>query len=406
MHDWTPDAVSRCRACFVRLSNLFLSIAAFVGVQRLLEGSFRNSRTRSVSDVKLVVLIGLVVVWTPMAVLWIRPNTNVSARMLRAAFALAVAISAALLTLRFWSDPHVQPSDLGQVWAGSRALLHGKNPYEVIGPGRPFEWPWPLLYPLTAMLTLMPLAWLPLQWTDPLFVAIGFGLFTWAVTAKRITSPALVGLVSLPALMTLQTSQWSLLLAGAALMPWCGWVLIAKPTIGLALFTAYPRWKTAIGCGLVLIISFIIWPGWIAEWRATFASAPHIVAPILRPGGALVLLALLKWKRPEARLLVALACVPHTTVPYETIPLFLIPQTWRQSWTLWALAGVAYAGQALTGPYSSQLEYWTSGAEWIVAVMYLPCMAMVMSRPNVWPAHDREVTPEVGMARRVDLAVA
>jgi hypothetical protein len=357
--------------------------------------------------VKLVALIGLVGVWTPLAVLWRHPKENISPRAMRAAFAVAVAISAALVSLRFWSDPQVQPSDLGQVWAGSRALLNGQNPYEVVGPGRPFQWPWPLLYPLTAMMTLMPLAMLPLRWTDPLFVAIGFGLFAWAVTARRVTTPAVLALVSVPGLMTLQTSQWSPLVAAAALLPWLGWVLIAKPTIGLAFFAAFPRWTTAVGCAIVLILSFVIWPGWVADWRSTFASAPHIVAPVTRPGGVLVLLALLKWKRPEARLLVALGCIPHTTVPYETIPLFLVPQTWRQAWILWGGALLAYVGQLWTGPYSTQIEYWTSGAHWIVAVMYLPCTAMVLMRPNVWPAREHPTLPiEGGLARRVDLATA
>ena len=99
--------------------------------------------------------------------------------------------------------------------------------------------------------------------------------------------------------------------------------------------------------------------------------------------GVLLLLALLKWKRADARLLLALACVPHTTVPYETIPLFLIPQTWRQAWTLWTLAILAYVAQWWTGPYTSQMAYWTSGAQWIVALMYLPCLGMVLLRPNV-----------------------
>jgi hypothetical protein len=342
-----------------------------------------------------VVMIVLVVVWTATAVLARRPDVPAIVR--RIALTLAASISAALFTWMFWRDPQSQPSDLGQVWAGSRALLHGQNPYEAVGPGRSFNWPFPLLYPLTAMMALIPFAWMPLQWTDPLFVAVGFGLFTWAVTKERVASPALVALVSLPALMTLQTSQWSLLLTGAALMPWFGWLLIAKPTIGLALFAAFPRWKTAIGCALFLIISFIVWPGWIGEWRATFASAPHVVAPITRPGGALVLLAVLKWKRPEARLLLALACVPHTTVPYETIPLFLIAQTWLQAWTLWALTLLAFIAQWWTGPYVSQMAYWTSGAQWIVLLMYLPCVAMVLLRPNVWPASDRRTTPLVGL---------
>jgi len=90
----------------------------------------------------------------------------------------------------------------------------------------------------------------------------------------------------------------------------------------------------------------------------------------------------MKWKRADARLLLALACVPHTTAPYETIPLFLIAQTWPQAWILWALGFVAYVAQWLRGPYASQAAYWASGAEWIVALLYLPCLAMVLCRPN------------------------
>jgi len=355
--------------------------------------------------VKAVVLVGLVIVWTAMAIAWRRGVWVGRPRRTRVALTLAVAISAALLSLSFWSDSHVQPSDLGQVWAASRALLQGGNPYDVVGPDRSFKWPWPLLYPLTAMMTLAPLAWLPLRWTDPLFVALGFGLFTWAVTARRDTMPAMLGLLSLPGLMALQTSQWSPLMTASALLPWFGWVLIAKPTIGLAFFAAYPRWKTAVGCALMLAASFAIWPGWPADWIATFGSAPHIVAPIARPGGFLVLLALLKWKRPEARLLVAFACIPHTTVPYETIPLFLVSQTWLEAGALWIFAVLSYAAQAWTGPYSNQLDYWTSGAKFIVLLMYLPCTAMVLFRPNVWPARDEDPTAidaEGRVVRRVD----
>jgi hypothetical protein len=226
-----------------------------------------------------------------------------------------------------------------------------------------------------------------------MFVAFGFALFTWAVTSPRLLNPALVALVSLPALMTLQTSQWSLLLTGAALIPWAGCLLVAKPTIGFALFTAFPRWRTAVAGGLLLILTLIIWPGWVADWRATFASAPHIVAPVMRTGGPLVLLALMKWKRAEARLLVALACVPHTTAPYETIPLFLIPQTWLQAWGLWTLALLAYIAQWATGPYVSQAAYWESGAQWIVLLMYLPCLCTVLLRPNMWSTRSSSATP-------------
>jgi hypothetical protein len=340
------------------------------------------------------VFIILFLIWTGMALLVKRAHAKVSHHLQRIALTLTAAVSAALLVWLVWSQPQPQPSDLAPIWAGARALLSHQNPYEAVGPGRAFDWPFPLLYPMTAIVTLIPLAPLPLRWVDPLFVGLGFGLFTWTVTKQRLLTPALVALVSLPGLMTLQTSQWSLLLTGAALMPWVGWLLIAKPTIGLALFAAFPRWKTAIGCTLLLALSLLIWPGWVADWLRTFASAPHVVPPITRRVGPLVLLALLKWRRADARLLLALACVPQTTVPYETIPLFLIPQSWPQAWGLWALALFAYFGQWLSGPYLSQDAYWASGAQWIVALLYLPCLWMVLCRPNVRSGSVPETSPQ------------
>ncbi|HJZ77657.1 MAG TPA: hypothetical protein VKE51_38275 [Vicinamibacterales bacterium] len=324
----------------------------------------------------------LILVWVPTFALVKRDDTSHGRR--RCAFALSVATTAGVLSWVVWSQPQPEMSDLALVWASARAFLHGDNPYQMVGPGRAFDRPYPLVYPMTAVLALAPLAWLPLRWVDPLFVACGFGLFTYALTRQRLLTPPLVALVSIAALMTLQTSQWSLLLTGAALLPACGLILIAKPTIGLALFAAFPRRRIAIGCAVVLALSVLARPLWIIDWRATLASVPHVVAPITRLGGPLLLLAALKWKRADARLLLGMACVPHTTVPYETIPLFLIPQTWTEAWGLWALGVLAYIGQWATGPYASQEAYWTGGARWIVAVMYLPCLLMVLRRPNEW----------------------
>jgi hypothetical protein len=319
-----------------------------------------------------------------MVVLAKRDYVEVSVRALRLAFTLSVGVSAAVIAWSVWRRPQPVPSDLAPVWAGARALLDRQNPYEAVRPANPLSLGFPLMYPLTAVLTLMPLAVLPLVWVNSIFVGLGFALFTYAVTMRRQMTPALLALVSLAALMTLQTSQWSLLLTGAALVPGFGWLLVAKPTIGLALFAAFPRWTTAIGCGILLIVSVLVWPTWVADWRAGFSSAPHVVAPILRVGGPLVLLALLRWKRADARLLLGLACVPHTTAPYETIPLFLIPQTWPQAWTLWGLGLLAYVAQGAMGPYESQAAYWASGAQWIVVLLYLPCLVLILRRPNVW----------------------
>jgi hypothetical protein len=198
-----------------------------------------------------ILIFILVSIWTGLMTL-VRTRKNVPLREQRIALALCVAVTAALLAWGVvWNRPQPQPSDLAPIWASARARLHQQDPYDAVGPGRTFDTAFPQIYPMTAIVTVMPLALMPLRWADPIFVGLGFGLFTWAVTTRRIMTPALVALVSLGALMILQTSQWSLLLTGAALVPGFGWLLIAKPTIGLALFAAFPRWKTAIGCASV-----------------------------------------------------------------------------------------------------------------------------------------------------------
>lgn len=339
--------------------------------------------------------VALAVIWSPFALRALHRRSILPGTPARLAFSAAAAVTAALFAWIFWSTPRSFTSDLAPVWAGARALVHGSDPYASVGPGRAFDTTFPLMYPMTAVLTMTPLASASMRWADLLFVALGFGLFAWAITKDRRLSPASVALVSLPALMAVQTAQWSPLLTGAALLPAFGFLLVTKPTIGLALFGAFPSPRTAIGCAALLAVSFLISPGWLAEWRAGFVTVPHIVAPITRWGGPLLLLALTKWKRADARLLLGLACVPHTTALYETIPLFLIAETWLQAWALWALAIVVYVGQWATGPYPSVSAQWFAGQQWIVAVMYLPCLAVVLTRRNEW-------TPELRLLRRAD----
>src|SRR5581483_7514987 len=112
-------------------------------------------------------------------------------------------------------------------------------------------------------------------------------------------------------------------------------------TIGAALFVGFPSWRTAMGVTAFVLVAFIVRPRWPWEWYGTTRSVQHLVAVVTRPGGVLVLLALVRWKEPAARMLVALACIPHTTLPYETLYLFLVPQTWGRAWLLCALSYVA-----------------------------------------------------------------
>jgi hypothetical protein len=299
---------------------------------------------------------------------------------------LALSVAVASYADRFFTHPRtgILASDFGQVWFGSRTLLAGGNPYDAVGPGRAFEWPFPLLYPVTALLVAAPLSWLPLRLAEAVFVALGAGLLAWGLTRRMVANPQLLVFASFAMAAAAQSVQWSPLLTAGALIPMIGFVFAAKPTIGLALFAAYPSRGAFIGCIAMTALSLIVSPSWPSAWVATLPSASHMTAPIMRPGGLLLALALLRWRRPEARLLLALGCVPQTPTLNETVPLFLVVRTLPEGLTLMSLTVVA--AQVVGAIYRGTSDYqaWMAGlGVWGLWLVYLPCVLMVLRRPNV-----------------------
>jgi hypothetical protein len=282
----------------------------------------------------------------------------------------------------FWSHPRPQPSDFTQPWAAARILAHGQNPYELIGPGRTYEHQWPLVYPATSAVVAMPFAWAPPRLADALFIGFGAALLVWALTRQTLANPQLWVFASFPMMVAAQTVQWSPWLTAAAVMPSLGFLLAAKPSIGLAMFAAYPSRLALVGSLLFAAITVALWPWWVPAWIAALPSLTHMSAPVTRWGGPLILLALVKWRRPEARLLAALACIPQTPVLYEVVPLFLLVRTFREAAVLVVLTGVA---GRIVNAIAVGVDYhtWmTINGQWMVWLVYLPCTAMILLRPN------------------------
>ena len=274
----------------------------------------------------------------------------------------------------------VGASDFSQLWYAARAQLAGGDPYGAVGPGRAFDWPFPLFYPLPAVLVAVPFTVLNAATASVLFSAISAGLLAWTFT--RDAPYRLAGILSFSFYYAAAISQWSPVLIAAALIPSLGFLFAVKPTIGLALWLYRPSWQAVVGSTLFLIVSLLVWPGWPTEWMRTFGAGTHIRAPIASFCGPLVLIALFRWRRPEARLLIALACVPHTTLLYEALPLFLIPASWKEAALLLALNWVAELTLITLGPYPSLLEKAGMSATLSVVLLYLPCAIMILRRPN------------------------
>jgi hypothetical protein len=117
-------------------------------------------------------------------------------------------------------------------------------------------------------------------------------------------------------------------------LPALGAVLGAKPTIGAAVFAYRPTRAAVAGCLSLGMIALIWYPTWPVRWFDSRHGAHHLVPPALLPGGWLLLAALLRWRRPEARLFGVLALVPQTFSMYDLVPLALIPRNRREALVL------------------------------------------------------------------------
>ena len=77
--------------------------------------------------------------------------------------AVAVAAAAGIVCWLSFRVPPVTSSDFDQLHIAARALLAGTDPYAAVAARQPF----PLFYPLPAVLVAVPFAWLPLEIVVP-----------------------------------------------------------------------------------------------------------------------------------------------------------------------------------------------------------------------------------------------
>ncbi len=246
-------------------------------------------------------------------------------------YPVAAGVLAWFLPLRFpglhW--------DGAQLYIAARALIGGTDPYLAVRNG--FEWP--LFYPLPAVLLFLPFALLPLAPARTAWAVCSAGLLGYTIGKHRL---ALLPVAMSAALLdALVLGQYSPLLTAGSLAPSAGFLLAAKPSLGLALFMAYPSRRALVGITAITMLSLVIMPSWPVEWSRTLVLQPHLAA-FLRPGGAILILGLLRWRTPECRLVSLLACVPINTTLYDLLPLFLVCRTRKQAYAMVALSISAF----------------------------------------------------------------
>lgn len=300
---------------------------------------------------------------------------------------LALCVAAVSMAGVAW-QAHVRGdgrTDFGLIWFGARAMLAGSNPYELVGPGLQFDWVYPLLYPGTALVTGIPFAWLSENAASVAFVGVSSLLFSYGITR---TSWHLLPLFASEAFrQSVMAAQWSLILTAALFLPWLAALVSVKPQSGVAVLAATSRTglkAAAIGSLTLVLISLILIPSWPADWLALILEpTDHMRPRVLAPGGFLVLLLLTRWRRPEAWLIITLACLPQTLASYSLLILLTVASTFREAGALVLISTAGgYADPYLVAGQPTADELYRLLANVEVATAFLPATLVVMRRPN------------------------
>lgn len=282
----------------------------------------------------------------------------------------------------------VQANDFTYPWLGARALLQGHNPYVAVSSERT-PWGLGLFYPLPAVLIAAPVAWLPAHAAGVVFMTVSFAFLALVLTRRGMWR--LLVLASAPAFQACISVQWSPLLTAAALFPPALGIVVAKPNFALPLLAFQSRrtawYFAAIGAAALLILSFAAMPAWPTEWlhilRSNRAVGRYAI-PLGTRLGCVVVLAVFRWRRPEARLLLFMACVPQLGFFYDQLVLLLVATARVEllmsvmasdiAYTLALLADNAHVGVGVSN---------VVGFPYMIGGVYLPALFMVLRRPNV-----------------------
>ncbi|GLC26692.1 hypothetical protein [Roseisolibacter agri] len=289
----------------------------------------------------------------------------------------AIALLAAAYTY-YCLATTVIPSDFEFWWRAARLYLAGGDPYLQL-PGTP-AWPLPdrFYYPMPTVLATIPVAWMPL----PAAGATLMGLASGALASLLVRGGwwRLWALAGPGFIMALKFGQWTPLLCVAYLAPRAGGLAVLKPTLGAALLAARWNVRGALVATLVALLSVAALPTWPMAWLRNLDHVHAHPAPVTTAIGAFALLALLRWRRPEAWLLALYACVPQLLFFADQLPLALVARTKGEAQLLAACgltAWLVWMARLETGDL-----FVLAAAPYVLVGLYLPALLLVLRRPN------------------------
>ena len=271
-------------------------------------------------------------------------------------------------------------SDFSVLWTAMKLVQNGQNPYVMIGPELGYDYEFH--HPLTSAIAVFPFTLLPEKVADVAFV---FGAsFLVAFGALKDDWSSVWIFLSAAFVDNAKAAQLAPLIAAVYYLPWASFLLPVKPSIGASMLFTWSRARYAIPSGLfLLLVSILVFPGWISEWMRTTAGSWEYTSPIARAGGFLMILALLKWRTKEGKFLFLLSLIPQVSGWYEAFLPMLVGRTKREYQVLSMTSSIGYCLLLLmvASTPEKQIPTFQIG-QLIVAFCYLPALIVVLRRPD------------------------
>lgn len=293
--------------------------------------------------------------------------------------AIVAACISAYVSYQQLSQRGFLASDFMWPLRAAQHLLAGQNPYEFMRPDGPYPFDAPFYYPLTAALVATPFTRFPPYLAGALFFGVSAGILMYAIL--RSDAQRWPIFLSAPFFIAASVAQWSPLIAAAALLPALQGLATCKPNLGIAAFLYRPTVRGAIVASVFLGVALLVLPTWPHDWFRNVQESPRYIQPFqIAPFGALLLLAVLRWRSPQGRLLVWLSIAPQLLWFYDQLLLWLIPRSWVTGLLYSALSWVAYTlwlwqsqGMAMGPSVEAAMPY-------VLGLLYFPALLMVL-----WP---------------------
>jgi hypothetical protein len=149
------------------------------------------------------------------------------------------------------------------------------------------------------------------------------------------------------------------------------------------------------GGAVLLVISFLLEPSWFSDWTHGVTGMSYYKAPIAVKGGFILALAVLRWRDPDARLLLVLSLVPSNLILYDQLPLFLVSRRKRDTVLLFVGSWIVPIVTRMTLPewVDQEIVRQTFMRAPVVAFLFLPALYIVLSRPS--PTGEPDIVDRV-----------